>query len=62
MKCIFNKDTGTIYTYVSALQDYRLMMDNWDNTDVIDINFIPSKKEVWDYRVDVNTKQLIKIS
>ena len=62
MKCIFNQDTGLVYTYVTELQDHTLMMDNWSNTDVIDIEFIPSKKQVWDYKVDVTTRQLIKVS
>lgn len=62
MKCIFNQDTGIVCTYVTALQDHNLMMDNWSNTDVIDIDSIPSKREVWDYQVDLTTRQLVKIA
>ena len=60
MKCIFNQITGLIYTFTNEKQNHVLMMDNWPNTDFIDVDFIPNKNEVWDYYVDINTKKLTK--
>jgi hypothetical protein len=55
MKCIFDQTTGQVLTYTSKLQDHELMMTNWDNCAFIEVDFIPSYSQAFDYWVNPET-------
>lgn len=57
---IYNPLTGSIYTISKLEQNTENMLPNWVDAEYFEITELPSDYMEVVYKVDVNTKQLIK--
>jgi len=61
-KCIYNKDTGQVYAMCVEGQDFDQLASNYTNWDWFETDTQFNKYTFGTYRVDINTKEFVKIS
>lgn len=59
---IYNIETGFIVGWAGPEQDVNLFMNNWTNQpiDRIIVQSIPPRKDLFNWKVDLDTKTLIR--
>ena len=60
MKCIFNPETGKPYVYITLDEDDEFIKSGFPGSDSIDVDYIPNPNDYTKYRVDLETRTLVK--
>ncbi len=54
--CIFNNNTGFIHGFCNKAEDVETFKSNWPDTDYIQSDTGSTKKDVYKYRINLDTR------
>lgn len=61
LKCIYDVDTGTIRAYVKLDQDLQVVLSNYQNVAVVDVDATVNKLTAGTFKIDLDTMQHVPI-
>jgi hypothetical protein len=61
LKCLYDKDNGSIKAYVRVDQDLDVVKLNYTNVDVVDVDVVINSLTAGTYKIDLETLEHIPI-